>query len=290
VQERAASVTAQPWRRELAVAVEAAHAAGRLLRDGFGRAVPQRRKGAHDVVTALDGAAEREIMGRLSSAFPADRRMGEESGLTIPRRKAAADPRRTWIVDPLDGTVNFAAGIPFWCVSIALAEEATVVIGVIHDPLRGETVTAVRERGARPWPDGDLLAVRRLRRTADAVLCADPGAIGDDRAEARIATLRPRVRAVRTLGSTALSLTALAQGRLDGVLQVRGLGAVDVAAAGLIAAEAGARVTDAEGGPWIVVDEPERGTGIAAAGPALHRRLIAPRQASVRQVPGGSSK
>jgi myo-inositol-1(or 4)-monophosphatase len=77
------------------------------------------------------------------------------------------------------------------------------------------------------------------------------------------------------LGSIARSLTFLATGQLDGVLQVRGLQAVDVAAAGLIALEAGARVTDAQNGPWIVVAAPSRGTGIAAARPGLHRRLVA---------------
>jgi myo-inositol-1(or 4)-monophosphatase len=262
------------WETELATAIEAAHQAGKLLLDGFGRPTTERRKGAHDVVTALDWASERSIMARLAHVFPTDRRLGEESGLAVPARRGGDGPIRTWIVDPLDGTVNFASGVPFWCVSVALAVGPLVMVGVIADPLHNGTYAAIRGRGAWCVEDGAPLAVRRLRRTADAIVSADPGAVDDMEAEARISALRPRVRAVRTLGSIALSLTSLATGRLDGVMQVRGLGAVDIAAAGLIASEAGARLSDADGGPWLVVDRPNRGTGIAAARPGLHRHLL----------------
>jgi myo-inositol-1(or 4)-monophosphatase len=270
------------WERELGTATEAAHHAGRLLLEGFGRPTIERRKGAHDVVTALDHASERSIMGRLADEFPTDRRLGEESGLAVPARRGEGGPIRTWIVDPLDGTINFASGIPFWCVSVALAVGDQVMVGVIADPLRNETYAAIRGRGAWRVEDGAALAVRRLRRTADAVLAADPGDVDDLQAEARISALRPKVRAVRTLGSIALSLTSLANGRLDGVLQVRGLGAVDIAAAGLIAEESGARLTDANGGPWLVVGLPHRGTGIVAGRPAVHRLLLRSDAASSR--------
>jgi fructose-1,6-bisphosphatase/inositol monophosphatase family enzyme len=262
------------WEAELGAAIEAADEAGKLLREGFGRPTTERRKGAHDVVTALDHASERSIMARLADEFPTDRRLGEESGLSVPARRGGGGPIRTWIVDPLDGTINFASGIPFWCVSVALAVGQHVMVGVIADPLRNETYAAVRGRGAWRMKDGAPLAVRQLRRTADAVLAVDPGAVDDLDAEARIFELRPEVRAVRTLGSIALSLTSLATGSLDGVMQVRGLGAVDIAAAGLIAAEAGAHVTDASGGPWLIVDQPDHGTGIAAGRPGIHRLLV----------------
>jgi myo-inositol-1(or 4)-monophosphatase len=252
------------------LAVETARRAGALLERGFGSS-RERRKGPHDVVTELDRASEALVMAALGSVFPRDRRLGEETGLTVPRRAS----NRTWIVDPLDGTVNYASGLPFWCVSIALAIDRRVVLGVIHDPLRAETVVATAEGGARRIGSPQPLEVRRLLRSADAVVVGDPGSVNDPDALGRIDSLRPHVRSVRALGSIALSLTWLATGRLDGVLQVRGLQAVDVAAAGLIAAEAGARVTDASNGPWIAVAEPSRGTGIAAARPGLHRRLIA---------------
>jgi len=267
----------EPWsggEGELEVAIDAAHAAGALLLDRFGRAdLRRRRKGAHDVVTEVDLQAEDSIMAALRTAFPADRQLGEESGLRTPR----AASRRTWVVDPLDGSINYAAGLPFWCVSIALAVGPDVVLGVIHDPLRAETVVATAGGGAHRLPDQATLAIRRLQRTGDAVVVADPGAVGDPAAAARIERLRPTVRAVRVLGSIAASLTSLALNRLDGVLQARGLQAVDIAAAGLIAREAGAVVTAADGGVWLDLADPSRGGGIAAAGPALHRRLMASR-------------
>jgi myo-inositol-1(or 4)-monophosphatase len=259
------------WADELAVAVDVAREAGALLRRGFRQPGSERRKGPHDVVTDLDLASERLIMARLGERFPADAHLGEETGFSLPAGRRAADSGRTWIVDPLDGTVNFASGIPFWCVSIALAERGEVVVGVIGDPLRDEVYAAVRGQGAWRVGDRTRLEIRHLRRTADAVILADPGRVDDPEADARIAAIRPHVRAVRALGSIALSLTLLASGRLDGVIQVRGLGAVDIAAGGLLASEAGAVLSDAEGGPWLIVEQPNRGTGIVAARAAVHR-------------------
>lgn len=249
-----------------------AEAAGNVLLEAFGRPAPERRKGRHDVVTALDRLSERLIMDGLAAAFPTDARLGEETG----RSKAApgGGSGRTWIVDPLDGTINYAAGLPIWCVSIALAVGPTVVLGVIRDPVHDATFAAILGQGAWRVSDNSPVAVRRLRRGADAVIAADPGDASNPLAAARIQALRPEVRAIRVPGSIAWSLTALATGRLDGVLQVRGLQAVDVAAAGLIAREAGARVTAADGGPWIDVADPSTGRGIAAGRPSLHRLLL----------------
>ena len=250
----------------------AAEAAGALLLDAFGRPSAERRKGRHDVVTDLDAASERLIMDHLAAAFPADRRLGEESGWSKP--PPGGDSGRTWIVDPLDGTINYAAGLPIWCVSVALAVGPTVVLGVIRDAVHDATFAAILGGGTWRLPDRAPLTVRRLRRGVDAVVAADPGAEEDPVADARIRAIRPNVRAIRVPGSIAWSLTALATGRLDGVLQVRGLQAVDVAAAGLLAREAGARVTAADGGPWIDLDHPTIGRGIAAGRPAIHRLLV----------------
>ncbi len=257
---------------ELHVAIAAAEEAGALLLDAFGRPSTERRKGRHDVVTGLDLASEELIMARLASSFPEDRRLGEETGSS--RSRHGRESGRTWLVDPLDGTINYASGLPIWCVSVALAVGSTVVLGVIRDPLRDATFAAIRGGGAWRHPGREPLATRRLRRRADAVIAADPGAEDDSVADARIRAIRPDVRAIRVPGSTAWSLTALATGRLDGVLQVRGLQAVDVAAAGLIAIEAGARITAADGGPWIDVGNPSIGRGIAAGRPAVHRLLV----------------
>jgi myo-inositol-1(or 4)-monophosphatase len=116
--------------------------------------------------------------------------------------------------------------------------------------------------------------VRSLADPADAVVGADSGDADDPEAVARVAALGARVRVVRTLGSTALSLAYVAAGRLDGVLQVRGLQAVDIAAGGLLALEAGARVTDASGGPWLDPADLGHGRGVAAADRSLHAVLL----------------
>ena len=264
------------WTDELNAAVDLAREAGALLRRGFRRPRRERRKGAHDVVTDLDLDSERLIMSALGGRFPTDAFLGEETGLSIPAGHRESDLHRTWIVDPLDGTVNFASGIPFWCVSIALAVRGQIVVGVIGDPLRDEVYAAVRGHGAWRVGDGTRLKVRHLRRAADAVVLADPGRVDDSEADGRIAAIRSHVRSVRALGSIALSLTLLASGRLDGVIQVRGLGAVDIAAGGLLASEAGAVLTDAEGGPWLIVDQPNRGTGIMAGRAGVLRIIRGP--------------
>ncbi len=257
--------------KDLRVALDAVRMAGILVRDGLLAPGRHRRKGPHDVVTRWDLASERLIFAQLAQAFPQDHRLGEEQGFIAGR---GPDNGRTWLVDPLDGTINYASGIPFWCVSVALACNGEVRLGVIHDPLRAETFAAVAGRGAWREPNQESCRPRRLRRTADAVVAADAGDADTSAGARRVDALRSRVRAVRTLGSTALSLAYLAAGRLDGVFQASGLGAVDIAAGGLIAREAGVRVSDAAGGPWIVVADPSRGTGIAAARPAVHRLLV----------------
>jgi myo-inositol-1(or 4)-monophosphatase len=266
---------------ELALAKRAAAAAGELLlrafdgpgggASGSGR---RHRNGPHDVVTALDARSERRIAADLRAAFPRDGFVGEEHR---PRQATTrGGPARTWIVDPIDGTVMFAAGVPFFSVSIALGLGSAVVLGVVHDPVHRETFWATLGGGA--WldvgPAPRRLRIRRLADAADAVVTIDPGDADDATAVRRVEAVRPLVRVARSFGSTALSLAWLAAGRVDGVLQVHGLQAVDIAAGGLLASEAGARVTDASGGPWLDLADLGHGRGIAAAGPAVHRRLL----------------
>jgi myo-inositol-1(or 4)-monophosphatase len=276
---------------EQATAEEAAEEAGRLLLEAFagpggGAAGPgrRRRNGAHDVVTALDARSERLIARRLRAAFPDDGFVGEEHRPRLGRGRRG--PQRTWIVDPIDGTVMFASGIPFFSISIALAVDSQVILGVVYDPVHHETFRAVRGAGAEsvtgvsgvsgaPLRRARRLRLRRLADAGDAVISLDPGDPDDPAARSRIEGLRPLVRVARSFGSTALSLAWLAAGRLDGVLQVHGLQAVDIAAGGLIALEAGARVTDASGGPWLDLADLAHGRGIAAAGPTVHRTLLA---------------
>ncbi len=238
---------------------------------GSGR---RHRNGPHDVVTALDARAERGIAHDLRAAFPRDGFVGEERRPRSPTGRSG--PPRTWIVDPIDGTVMFASGIPCFSVSIALGIGSEVALGVVHDPIHRETFWATRGGGA--WLDGgpapQRLRIRRLADAADAVVTLDPGDPDDAEAVRRVEAIRPQVRVARSFGSTALSLAWLAAGRVDGVLEVHGLQAVDIAAAGLLAREAGARVTDASGGAWLDLADLGHGRGVAAAGPTVHRRLL----------------
>lgn len=272
------------------LAVEIARSAGEFVLSVFrgpsggarGR-IGARRNGAHDVVTPADSAAERLISERLRAERPADGFVGEETGGRDP---VGAGLRRVWVVDPIDGTVGFASGLPFFSVSVALLVGDAIETGVVHDPVHRETFVATRGSGA--WLLDDTLPrarrrlrVRRLSRMADAVVCADAGDADDLAATDRVARLGAHVRVVRTLGSTALSLAYLAAGRVDGVLQVRGLQAVDIAAGGLLAVESGALVTDASGGLWLDPSDLAHGRGIAAASPSVHRVLLARQARSV---------
>jgi myo-inositol-1(or 4)-monophosphatase len=257
---------------ELRVTLDLVDTAVRLLRAGAARPIVRQRKGPHDVVTPLDAAVERRVMAGLSAAFPDDGRIGEETGAQ-PGRSG-----RLWLVDPLDGTINFAAGLPFFSVSVALVVRNQPVLGVVADPLRVERFIGVVGRGA--WAEdasgrSGALRLRRLASVHDAVVSLDPGE-PSHAGDPRLGAIRAQVRAVRTLGSTALSLAWLAAGRLDGVLQLEGLQSVDVAAGAVIATLAGARVTAATGGPWLRRGGITAGDGIAAAGRGVHRVLVSP--------------
>ncbi len=271
---------------DLAFAVALAERAGRLLAARYGRVESIDYKGAKDVVTEVDTASEALVLRAIRRHFPGDGFLGEEGGprpaepdgrsANGRRRPAVASGTapnlgagRTWVVDPLDGTVNFANGIPFFCFSLALVEDGRPVVAVIRDPLRRETFTATAEGqatlGGRP-----VLASAKPRLT-DAVMAL---AVGGRGAAARARRVRRAIRISRSMGSAALALAYVANGRFDAFSQTTGLSPWDVAAAGLIAERAGAVVTAMDGGPWFRVDAPTRALGLLAAPPALHGRLL----------------
>jgi fructose-1,6-bisphosphatase/inositol monophosphatase family enzyme len=263
--------------RELAIAEAAAIAAGEAVAAGFERPAATRRNGRHDVLSAIDEAAERIVIERLGSIFPDDVIVAEESLRTGPTETR---PRwRTWLVDPLDGTVNHVSGIPFLAVSICLLVDGRPAVGVVRDPLRRETFVAVAGAGARIRPDGlrdRRLRVRRLRALRDAVVAVDPGDPDEATATETIALerLRSRVRATRTLGSAALSLAWVGAGRLDGFVRPAGIQPLDVIAGALVAAEAGALVGDPGGGSWPDLAAPGVTLGIVAAQRRVHEAVV----------------
>jgi myo-inositol-1(or 4)-monophosphatase len=254
---------ASAWALELAVAVELAARAGRLLVERLDDAGPVAFKGVRDIVTEVDHASETLIRDDLAERFPGDGFYGEEGG-----RDATVTPR-TWVCDPIDGTVNYANGIPFFCVSLALVERGRPVAGVIHDPIRGETFAATEDGPA--MLDGHPVSVSAKERLVDLVMGLNVGG----RAPAmRTRRVRRAIRIPRQLGSAALSLAYVANGRFDAYSQTTGLSPWDVAAAGLIAERAGAIVTDMDGGPWFDLAAAMKGMGLLAAPPAHHARLL----------------
>ena len=258
---------------ELALATAAARGAGAIQLARFGRRMRVHHKGPRDVVTEADHASEALILDAIRQAFPDDAILAEESGGHRGRGGRGPDPTagsgRAWLVDPLDGTINYANGLPFFCVSIGLAIDGQAALGVVYDPARDELYEAVAGGGARL--DGARIQVPVKDQLADCLITLALPFRGWRRRERAI--LRA-TRVNRVLGSSALALAYVANGRFDCFIQARGLSNWDVGAAGLIAAEAGATVTDLAGGPWLDVARPSRTVAVLAAAAPQHAALL----------------
>ena len=249
-------------RPETAAAVAAARAAGRILDRWFGRVGPVQLKSARDPVTRADRASELEIRRRLGRQFPRIGFLGEESGAV------ATGPDGRWIVDPLDGTIAFVAGLPTFAVSIGLEHRGRLEVGVILFPRLRELFVAERGRGA--WLNGRRI---RVTRTTDMARCVvslwhEPGLWRDRRMRERIARVGAEVRSVTMVGAC-FSLAYVAAGRLDAYWE-RQAHPWDVAAGALLVREAGGRVTGGAGQPFHV-DEPT----IVASNGRIHARMVA---------------
>lgn len=253
----------------LGLAVAAATEAGQMLlterpAGPAGRpAVAATKSSPTDVVTDMDRAAERLIASRLLAGRPGDAILAEEGG-------ESGRGRVRWIVDPLDGTVNYLYGLADWAVSVAAEVAGTVVAGAVSVPVRGELFTAIRGGGA--WLRSTAAEPVRLRCNTGIPLARALVATGFGYAAGRrrvqgevVAAVLPRVRDIRRGGSCAVDLCSLAAGRVDAYYE-RGVNYWDYAAGGLVAEEAGGRVSGLAGkppGPDLVI----------AAEPVLARAL-----------------
>ena len=247
----------------LDLAVAAALRAGTILTERFGEeATGVRTKSTRtDLVSDADTASEQAIVDLISAERPDDGWLGEEGASAVSRSGI------TWIVDPLDATVNYLFGIPVWCLSVAAADDSGTLAGVVHDPNRGETFTATRGGGAFL---GDS-PIRVSERDDLATALVGTGFAYDAATRAVqaevVARVLPAVRDIRRMGSAALDLCSVACGRLDGYYE----GWVqpwDKAAGTLLVREAGGVVSD-------LPDERGGPPGVVAAGQRLHAALEA---------------
>jgi myo-inositol-1(or 4)-monophosphatase len=259
------------------VAIEAAEAAGVLLRAGTRRAVAGRAKGAAgDVVTDLDVAAEDLIVGRLRAVFPGHRIIAEEAGLLEPDGAAGTGQAGcTWLVDPLDGTNNVVVGLAAYAVGIALATGGLPVVGVVHDPVAAATWSAVRGQGAR-GPGGRMPTPACRAAPHGPVLAWTQGhgvSRQDPTARSLKLVLESAARRVLQLWAPLLSWVMLARGDIDGIVGYRPE-LVDLPAGALIAAESGIVIRGLDGGPFDVqLGQPDADRSFVAGHPANISRL-----------------
>ncbi|MFJ8906355.1 inositol monophosphatase family protein [Streptomyces sp. NPDC102351] len=252
----------------LELAREAARRAGELLRDGrpADLAVAATKSSAVDVVTEMDIAAEKLITGLIAERRPEDGILGEEGAST------AGSSGVRWVVDPLDGTVNYLYGLPTWAVSIAAEQDGVTVAGAVFAPMRGEAYHAVLGGGAwvtGAWEGERRLACRPSPPLDQALVSTGFNYVAEVRDhQAEVARrLIPLVRDIRRGGSAAIDLCDVAAGRLDGYFE-RGLHPWDLAAGDLIAREAGARTGGRHPG------SPPSGDLAVAASPGVFDPLL----------------
>ena len=251
------------WETELHTAGEAARAAGAILLNMYGRVHQIMKKGVIDLVTEADLAAEKAILDTIRENFPKDNILSEEAG----GHRAVSG--RTWLVDPLDGTTNFAHGFPFFAVSIALETQEGLVLGVVFDPVADEYFEAVRGKGA--FLNGGRIRVSDTQDLGESLLGTGFPYYVHERPEGvmgHFTKMLTRAQGLRRPGAAALDLCYVASGRFDGFWE-EDLKPWDTAAGSLLVAEAGGRITTFEGGAHSPYEK-----SIVAANPFIHGAML----------------
>jgi myo-inositol-1(or 4)-monophosphatase len=261
------------YERELAAAVSIAHEAGALLKENFGRQHEIDYKGRINLVTEMDRASERLIISRLNAAFPGDDILAEEGG------GERRDSERLWIVDPLDGTTNYAHEYPVWSVSIALQEAGDLKVGAVYNPLLDDMYAARRSGGTTL--NGKPRRVSEVDDLGKAML--GTGFSYDLSGDFESNNIGPfsrfllKAQAVRRAGSAALAIAKVGVGRSDGFWE-GGLHPWDMAAGILIVEEGGGKTSNYEGGPAEVTVR----RLVATNGP-IHQAMLSVLASPVRE-------
>jgi myo-inositol-1(or 4)-monophosphatase len=248
----------------LATAIEAVVRAGRLQMERFGGDFRIDKKGTIDLVTEVDVAVERMFRALIDGRFPDHQVLAEEMGGC-----AAAPPGPCWVFDPIDGTTNYAHGIPIFCASLALEIDGVAEVAAVFDPNRQELFTA--ERGGGAYLNGRRLRVSAAASLVDAVLVTGFPYDVHGRVDEIVGLFGAFVghaRAVRRLGSAAIDLCYVAAGRMDGFWE-SDLKPWDIAGGALIVTEAGGCVTHMDGSPFS-----SRCGDLIAANPLLHAPML----------------
>jgi len=255
------------WADELAFAIASAAAAGAVLMDHYERLEQIDHKSPRDVVTEADHLSEELVIAAIRSRYPGDAILAEESGAHAAAASRAVNGR-TWVIDPLDGTVNYANGLPVFCVSIGFVVDGRPAAGAVLDPTRREMFAATDDGPATL--NGRPIRVSAKARLSDYVVSL---ALSGRTAVSRARALRKEIRISRSMGSASLGLVYVANGRFDAFIQESGLSAWDIAAAGLIVERAGGSVTAFDGSGWYDPARASRLTGIVAGPPAHQARI-----------------
>jgi myo-inositol-1(or 4)-monophosphatase len=248
----------------LTTAVEAVVRAGDLQMAHFGRQMQVDKKGTIDLVTEVDVAVERMFRDLIAERFPDHHVLAEELG-----GSATVPPGACWVFDPIDGTTNFAHGLPIFCASLALEIDGVPEVAAVYDPNRRELFTA--ERGGGAFLNGTPLRVSSAEELVDAMLVTGfPYDVHDrvDEIVGLFAAFVGHARAVRRLGSAAIDLCWVAAGRMDGFWE-SDLKAWDIAGGALIVSEAGGRVTALDGSPFA-----SRGGNVLASNGRIHDVML----------------
>ena len=248
----------------LKIAIQAARAAGKIQKRYCGRIHKIQFKSPNqlNLVTEVDRFCEKTVFSILRKKYPNYNLWGEESG------QGKIQSKYTWLVDPLDGTTNYAHGYPFFCCSIALLKNSEPIAGVIYDALRDECFTATKGCGA--FLNGKRLRVSKTKTLAESLVCTGFAyrVLETHYNFDNFKRFVLKARGVRRDGSAALNLAYLAAGRFDGFWE-RGVQAWDIAAGVLLIREAGGKVTDINGKPWRLLAE----NALASNGP-IHKQIF----------------